>query len=234
MNLRNVYDSRRIWKLALIAVSLILVAGFIWISNNLVKDLAKQERDRMEIWADATKELASMSNEPATDEQGNLLMPTDINFLFSIIERNHNIPVLLVDDNDQILQYRNFNLPEPIDSLNPMVLSDANEQYLQKRLVKLKKSPNKIDIKIDKTTTQHLYYEDSDVLCLLSLHSVGCAAAFPCHCLLRPYQREEGGAKQGVGGSVEGNGAPTRHPYLVADGVDATARINGRGQEYGG
>ncbi len=99
MNLRNVYDSRRIWKLALIAVSLILVAGFIWISNNLVKDLAKQERDRMEIWADATKELASMSNEPATDEQGNLLMPTDINFLFSIIERNHNIPVLLVDDN---------------------------------------------------------------------------------------------------------------------------------------
>lgn len=164
MNLRNVYDSRRIWKLALIAVSLILVAGFIWISNNLVKDLAKQERDRMEIWADATKELASMSNEPATDEQGNLLMPTDINFLFSIIERNHNIPVLLVDDNDQILQYRNFNLPEPIDSLNPMVLSDANEQYLQKRLVKLKKSPNKIDIKIDKTTTQHLYYEDSDVL----------------------------------------------------------------------
>ena len=87
MNLRNVYDSRRIWKLALIAVSLILVAGFIWISNNLVKDLAKQERDRMEIWADATKELASMSNEPATDEQGNLLMPTDINFLFSIIER---------------------------------------------------------------------------------------------------------------------------------------------------
>lgn len=164
MNLRNVYDSRRIWKLALIAVSLILVAGFIWISNNLVKDLAKQERDRMEIWADATKELASMSNEPATDEEGNLLMPTDINFLFSIIERNHNIPVLLVDDNDQILQYRNFNLPEPIDSLNPMALSDANEQYLQKRLVKLKKSPNKIDIKIDKTTTQHLYYEDSDVL----------------------------------------------------------------------
>ena len=72
--------------------------------------------------------------------------------------------MLLVDDNDQILQYRNFNLPEPIDSLNPMVLSDANEQYLQKRLVKLKKSPNKIDIKIDKTTTQHLYYEDSDVL----------------------------------------------------------------------
>lgn len=164
MNLRNVYDSRRVWKLALIAVSLVLVSGFIWISNSLVKDLAAQERDRMEIWADATKELASMSSETATDADGNIAMPTDINFLFSIIERNHSIPVLLTDDHDQILQYRNFQLPEPADSLNPMALSEVNREYLQARLVKLKKSPNKIDIKIDRATTQHLYYEDSDVL----------------------------------------------------------------------
>lgn len=164
MNLRNVYDSRRVWKLALIAVSLVLVSGFIWISNRLVKDLAAQERDRMEIWADATKELASMSSETATDADGNIAMPTDINFLFSIIERNHSIPVLLTDDHDQILQYRNFQLPEPTDSLNPMALSEVDREYLQARLVKLKKSPNKIDIKIDRATTQHLYYEDSDVL----------------------------------------------------------------------
>lgn len=150
--------------MALIAVSLILVSGFIWISNRLVKDLAAQERDRMEIWADATKELASMSSESAIDADGNIAMPTDINFLFSIIERNHSIPVLLTDDHDQILQYRNFQLPEPADSLNPMALSDANRLYLQSRLVKLKKSTNKIDINIDSTTTQHLYYEDSDVL----------------------------------------------------------------------
>ncbi|MDO4510376.1 MAG: HAMP domain-containing sensor histidine kinase [Bacteroidales bacterium] len=164
MNLRNIYDSRRIWKLALLAVSLVLVAGFIWISNNLVKDLAKQERDRMEIWADATKELASMSNEPAIDADGNVMMPTDIDFLFSIIERNHSIPVLLVDDHGQILQYRNFTLPEPIDSLNPLALSKANEAYLQQKLAKLKNSSNKIDITIDDHTTQHLFYEDSDVL----------------------------------------------------------------------
>ncbi len=163
MNLRNVYDSRQIWKTALLAVSLLLAGGFIWISNNLVKDLAKQERDRMEIWADATKELASMSGEPASDSTM-ATMPADIDFLFSIIERNHNIPVLLVDEHDQILQYRNFKLPEPIDSLNPMALSAANEQYLKAKLVNLKKSPNKIDIKIDQSTTQHLYYEDSDVL----------------------------------------------------------------------
>ncbi|MGM9868783.1 MAG: sensor histidine kinase [Sodaliphilus sp.] len=163
MNLRNIYDSRRIWKIALILVSIIMVAGFIRISNNLVSDLAVQERDRMEIWADATKELAAMSNEPVPDENG-VITTADIDFLFRIIEQNHNIPVLLVDDADHILQYRNFALPEPIDSLNPLDLSKENEQYLQGKLGKLKHSRNKIDIKIDASTTQHLYYEDSDIL----------------------------------------------------------------------
>ena len=157
VNFRNIYDSRRIWKIALIAVSLVLMAGFIWISNRLVKDLSKQERERMEIWADATKELASMSS----DAQGS--MPTDVDFVFSIIERNHNIPVLLVDDKDHILQYRNFKLPEAVDSLNPMLLSPRNEKYLKGKLSHLKNTQNKIEIKAD-SYTQYLYYEDSTVL----------------------------------------------------------------------
>lgn len=157
VNFRNIYDSRRIWKIALIAVSLVLMAGFIWISNRLVKDLAKQERERMEIWADATKELASMSS----DAQGS--MPTDVDFVFSIIERNHNIPVLLVDDKDHILQYRNFKLPEAVDSFNPMLLSPRNEKYLKGKLSHLKNTQNKIEIKAD-SYTQYLYYEDSTVL----------------------------------------------------------------------
>ena len=91
MNLRNIYDSRRIWKMVLLIVSLILVAVFIYISNRLVKDLAIQERERMEIWADATRELTT-----STD--------TDVDFLFRIIQGNRNIPVLLVDDQGNIIE----------------------------------------------------------------------------------------------------------------------------------
>ena len=66
-NLRNIYDSRRIWKVVFIAISLVLVALFLYISNNLVKDLAQQERERMEIWANATQELTSMGSGNETD-----------------------------------------------------------------------------------------------------------------------------------------------------------------------
>ena len=57
----DIYNTRRVWKWALVIISIILVGNFLYFSNNLVKDLSKQERDRMQIWADATKELATMS-----------------------------------------------------------------------------------------------------------------------------------------------------------------------------
>lgn len=158
VKLRSIYDSRRIWKMVFVAVSVILVALFLYISNRLVTDLAIQERERMEIWADATKQLASTSN-------GNETMPDQqINFLLSIIERNHTIPVMLVDANDEILLHRNFRLPEAIDSVSPWEISEVNMKYLKEKLQKLKRSHNTIAIPIDEGTTQYLYYEDSTVL----------------------------------------------------------------------
>ena len=162
-NLRNIYDSRRIWKIALVAISLMLVAVFLFISNRLVKDLAAQERDRMEIWANATKELATMNSEPV-DSLGNPAATTDVDFLFSIIEGNRTIPVLLVDDEDNILLHRNFRLPDPVDSLMPYEISPLNMQFLEKKLKRLKGGSNSIEIRIDDETTQYLYYEDSTVL----------------------------------------------------------------------
>ncbi|MBQ2563506.1 MAG: HAMP domain-containing histidine kinase [Muribaculaceae bacterium] len=150
--MRNIYDSRRIWKMVLLAMSLVLVSVFIYFSNSLVKDLAKQERERMQIWADATREMVT-----STD--------ADVDFLLSIIQGNHNIPVLLVDDKNNIIEQRNFKLPEPNDSLKMIDEYTAiNKQFLQKKLNKLRKTTNNIEIKIDDSTRQVLYYEDSDVL----------------------------------------------------------------------
>jgi len=167
-NLRNIYDSRRIWKLIFLAVALIIVAIFLLISNGLVRDLAKQERGRMEIWADATRELAAMGSEPAEgDSAAAATSFTDVDFLLRIIEANHNIPVLLVDENDNILLHRNFRLPEPVDSMT-FDISPKNYEFLTKKIAYLKTTKNKIDIQIDEHTTQHLYYEDSTLLRRLS------------------------------------------------------------------
>ena len=143
----------------LIAVAAV-VAIFLYISNGLVRDLAAQERERMEIWADATKEIISVSS-----IDHDTAPSVDIDFLLRIIERNTTIPVLLTDDNGSIMQQRNFSdMPDALNPDNPLELSQANEVYLQKKLENLRQSPNVIDIEIAPGEALHLYYEDSTLL----------------------------------------------------------------------
>lgn len=164
----NIYDKRKLWKWIFLFLSVVLVGFFIIVSNNLVNDLAKQERERMEIWANATKALATAPM--STDDNGMAMQSGDIDFYLGIIEKNDNIPVLLVDEDNNILMHRNFDLPEPVDTLNPMTLSPANETFLQDKLSRLRNSRNHILIKIDDQITQHLYYEDSTLLTSMSYY----------------------------------------------------------------
>lgn len=160
----DIYHTRRVWKWVLVAVSIVLVGNFLYFSNNLVKDLSKQERGRMQIWADATKELATMSI--ATDSTST----ANVNFLLGIIEANDNIPVLLVDEQDNILLHRNFVLPYQTDNFGLYALSPENEAFLVEKLKSLKNTSNRIDIHLDGDIVQFLYYEDSTLLRRLQVY----------------------------------------------------------------
>lgn len=157
----NIYDIRRYGKIAFLVVAVTLVAGVLYIFNNLVEDLAEQERDRMEIWADATKEMV---NSALFEGGGNADFP------FSIIERNRTIPVLLTDEVGNIIDYRNFDLPEQPDADNYLDLSPANEAFLKERLADLQNTSNVIEIPIAEDFKQYLYYEDSKLLKRLSYY----------------------------------------------------------------
>lgn len=150
-------DISRYWTLLFLIATVAVVGLFLYVSNNIVNDLARQERERMEIWADATKEIISIS-ESDNPEASNM------DFLFTIIQRNHTIPVLLVNDDDMILDHRNFDLPEPVDSMNRGALSDVNTRFLQSKLEGLRNGPNVIHIVVSPNNLQHLYYEDSKLL----------------------------------------------------------------------
>lgn len=140
-----------------------VVAVFLVVSTGLVRDLSAQERERMEIWADATREIINS----AFDDQGGAI---DIDFLLRIIESNKNIPVLLTDAEGNILQQRNFDLPERVDSLNPTALSPTNLRFLESKLQHLSHTPNVIHIDAGHGLVQHLYYEDSTLLKRLSFY----------------------------------------------------------------
>ena len=156
----NVYDIRRYGTVAFLVVLAAVVGVFLYLSNDLVKDQARQERARMQIWADATKQIVS---EASGDEDAE---SQHMNFLLGIIEGNTTIPVLLTNDRGEIIDQRNYSLPEPDGPID----SEANMRYLRDKLDAISGGDNVIDIEIAPGVKQRLYYEDSTLLRNLSIY----------------------------------------------------------------
>lgn len=161
---------RRIGKFLLILVSAAAIFLFVMISNNLVKELADQERDRMSIWAQATERLAKAN------------VDSDFDFLLGIISQNNSIPVLICDRNGNISEFRNFSLPDKNDRDKSlfMDLSEKNRGYLTNRVKRVagneslaevaKHNRHFIEIELPGGENQYIFYEDSNLLRSLSIY----------------------------------------------------------------
>lgn len=154
----------------IIAVAALAAVVFLLISDNLIKELARQERQRMDIWAKATERLAQ------TD------MDSDFEFLLGIISQNNTIPVLITDSNFNISEFRNFPLPDKKDLDKSLFgeLSERNREYLLNRLKRpggdtplsemVKRNDHFIQLEFESGEHQYIYYEDSTLLRRLSLY----------------------------------------------------------------
>ena len=145
--MQNIYDARQKGKLIFLLISVLLVGGVLYVSNDLVEDLSIEERKKMEIWAEATRELASDKTEMSME------------LILKVIQSNTSITAIIVDDTGEINHYINLNLPET-----------DTEKYLQEKLEQLKSKSNLIEINLGDEEKQYLYYDDSILLKRLSLY----------------------------------------------------------------
>ena len=88
---------RRIKIILVMAAILIAVASLV-VSHALTKDLENQERTRMEVWAEAMRTLNN------ADEN------TDLNLVLKVLNENNTIPVVVMDKNGQVSEFRNIKL----------------------------------------------------------------------------------------------------------------------------
>lgn len=151
-------------RMLILLISGLAIIAFLLISNNLIKELARQERDRMDIWAQATERLAKADAD------------ADFEFLLSIIAQNNSIPVLISDADFNISEFRNFTLPDGDDKDKPLYsdLSERNRKFLLSRLkkpggdtplAKMAATNNHfIELELPGGVNQYIYYEDSKLL----------------------------------------------------------------------
>ena len=126
----------------------ILITGFgsLFYTRYLVNILKAEERKKVEMWASATSFLAS----PDT---------THIEFFSSIIENNTTVPVILTDENDNILGSKNFDEKKM-----------RNQDYLASELARLKKKNRPIEIDLGDNFRNYIYYKDSLILTQLNFY----------------------------------------------------------------
>ena len=141
------FKVKRISKRLLLLSAFIIGTAILWYTNNLVDDLRREERTKVKIWANATKQTTDIDN-----------LDEDISFVFEVINHNKTIPVILVDDNGSILYHKNF----PSKKAN-------NIHYLKSQLEIMKESHEPIVFEYADGKHNKIYYKDSILLTRLKI-----------------------------------------------------------------
>lgn len=91
-------DRIRQVKIILVLAAIVIAVTSLIISNIFVKDLAKEERNKMEIWADAMRSF-NMADET-----------TDLGLVLKVMNDNNTIPVIVLDNKGQVQICRNVDV----------------------------------------------------------------------------------------------------------------------------
>lgn len=112
------YRHKRLWKLALLAVAVIIGVSSIVYTNYVVQKLSRQERVRAELIREATRMITVL-------EPDNEVM----SFLYEIVQSNTTTPVIITDTNGVVTMSRNLDSTREGDTAYYLeVLADMRAQ----------------------------------------------------------------------------------------------------------
>ena len=104
-------------KVVLILAAVLISIISLVISHFLAKDLAKEERMRMEVWGEAMRSLN------LADEH------TDLNLVLKVINKNHTIPVVVLNQRGEALMWRNMDISRSAGSDSIMLVSRTGKEF---------------------------------------------------------------------------------------------------------
>lgn len=112
-------DQIRRVKIVLVLAAVVIAVVSLVVSHILIRDLAGEERAKMEVWAEAMRTLNH------ADEN------TDINLVLRVINSNNTIPVVVLDPRGQVQAYRNIEIDHCNNSADTTAfLADMGKQLL--------------------------------------------------------------------------------------------------------
>ncbi len=114
--------------------------------------MAQEERKKVELWAEAMKELADAGIEVTSPEMERL-NTIYLNFLSLVATQNTTIPIIITEKDGS------FNI-----DANIKYNKERREEVLTRELRKMKERVEPIPIELSENNTQLLYYSESSIL----------------------------------------------------------------------
>ncbi|MDP9047448.1 MAG: sensor histidine kinase, partial [Bacteroidota bacterium] len=148
----NPYQQKKRWKYSLLTFAVIIASGSLLYTNYLVRNIAKSERTRAQVWAMSMKQvLASDDND-------------FLNYVFAVLDSTV-VPAIAVDNKGD------FKYKKGLDPTKTFIKLEAEGNkkltydpgYFQSELAEMKRQH--APIKLTVLDSQWLvYYKDSDLL----------------------------------------------------------------------
>lgn len=164
----NIYSRKQQWKWILFIVAIIIIFTSLWYTNKLVNSIARDERTKVSLWAEAVQKKAKLVKftndlfqKLQTEERKKAELYAlatkqlnsdiaDISFVLKVIQDNTTVPVILTDDEDHITANRN------LDST-----IEKDPEALKKELTAMKTLYEPVVIEVYRGRKNYLYHKDS-------------------------------------------------------------------------
>ena len=91
-------DRIRQVKILLVLVAIFIAVASLLISHSLIRDLAQQERSKMEVWAEAMRTLSEADDS------------ADLSLVLKVLDENNTIPVVVLGKDGMVTEYRNVKI----------------------------------------------------------------------------------------------------------------------------
>ena len=165
----NIYTKKQKWKYALFSIAVLISSLSLYLTNSLQNSLEEslnslsqsiktlkqnedilkvEEENNMKNFATAMQVLNNMT----IHDEGDYSMASEL------IQQNNTIPVILIDECDEIIKYRNIQLPNDIAQVE-----EKRTEFLKKKLEEMKSIGDSIYIDVFEQK-QKLFYKNSAIL----------------------------------------------------------------------
>ncbi len=155
----NPYEQKKFWKYSLIAFAVVIVSGSLFYTNYLVRNIARAERTRAQVWALSIKQVLSADDDDF------------LQYVFAVRDSSV-VPAICVDEHGEFVSVKGLDTTKTYikDVGLPMPKGKKAKQYDpayfldELAIMKAQHEPIKLPTTLSGTGYWLVYYQDSPLL----------------------------------------------------------------------